>query len=210
MLVDNEGISIFKCVFGSPVEVFGDFRPFFQPLVIFDELEQLDIFIELPGSLLELGTQITGPMFAALLGVSINFALVLIQSVQFLRDLFPVLDLIIAISLSLQSFVNYVAEDVGFFLGPIMRCQCDLLQTEPLEHAGAGTNPGDHGGDHSPILVVLRKKSITISFSRSTYFRRSQYLEMTQMSILRSSSPQFLLIRLVLSILSKGSCTFRS
>ena len=66
-------------------------------------------------------------MLSALLSVSINFALVLVKSVQFLRDLFPVLDLIIAISLSLQSFVNYVAEDVGFFLGPIMRRQCNFL-----------------------------------------------------------------------------------
>ena len=86
--------------------------------------------------------------------------------------------------------------------------KCDLFDAEPFEHASFCINSWDKRGDKSPVLVSLLYDIVTRSFSRSSYFLRSLYLDMIQIRIFKSYSPQLRLIRLVLSILCYQLLTF--
>jgi hypothetical protein len=88
--------------------------------------------------------------------------------------------------------------------------KCDFFDAEPLEHTGFSTDSWNKRWDESPVCEGLLYSSITSSFSRSAYYLKSLYLEMTQIRILKSSSPQFRLIRLVFSILHYKVLTFLS
>jgi hypothetical protein len=78
LLVYYQSISVFKGIFRAPFKVASDLRPFLETLVVLNKFKQLNVFIKLPGSLLEVRTKVAGPVLPALLGVSIYFILVLI------------------------------------------------------------------------------------------------------------------------------------
>ena len=93
MLVDYQSVSIFKGVFSSPLEVASYFRPLLESVIVFDKFKQFEIFVKLPRPLFQMRTQIACPVFSALLGISIDFVLILVEPIKFLGNLFPVFNL---------------------------------------------------------------------------------------------------------------------
>jgi hypothetical protein len=57
-----------------------------------------------------------------------------------------------------------VREDVRLSPGPVVSGECDLLDAEPLEHAGLSSDSGDEGSDEAPVLVGLSGWIVTMSF----------------------------------------------
>lgn len=55
LFIDEEGISIFKCVLCSSLEGVNNFRPLLLTVVISDQVQQLDVLVEFPGSFFEVG-----------------------------------------------------------------------------------------------------------------------------------------------------------
>lgn len=75
--------------------------------------------MELPWPFLEERAEVTGPMFAALFGISIDLMGIVIFSIQFLRDLLPIFDF--CFTLELVYFgLDYFGEKLRLNLGPIM------------------------------------------------------------------------------------------
>jgi hypothetical protein len=75
--------------------------------------------VELPWPFLEERAEVTGPMFAALFGISIDLMGIVIFSIQFLRDLLPIFDF--CFTLELVYFgLDYFGEKLRLKLGPIM------------------------------------------------------------------------------------------
>ena len=69
-------------------EQFGDERPTMSQLQVF--LEQNDVFLHIPMSLLDVGVDIARPPLPALLSRSVDLIRVFLQVVQVLADLQPV------------------------------------------------------------------------------------------------------------------------
>lgn len=148
-------------------------------------------------------------MLSALLCITIDLIDILIEPIEILRDLFPFPNLITTLA-ALQPLSHQPRQQIWLLLGPVMSGECDFLNWEPFEHAGFRSDSGDHRSNEFPIFGVLDNEGSTKSFSRSTMDFMSAYLETTQISILRSSSPQFLFNFLVLSILSEARVTCQS
>ena len=72
----------------------------------------------MPWALLKLRTEVTSPVFSALLSVSIDFIFVKIEFVEFLRDFFPVMDFAIVLESLVVSVFHNTAEEVGLVVAP--------------------------------------------------------------------------------------------
>ncbi len=72
----------------------------------------------MPGAFFQLRTEITRPVFPALLSVAVHFVVVEVEFVQFLRDLFPVVDLAIVLEPLVVAASDDSAEEVGFLVAP--------------------------------------------------------------------------------------------
>lgn len=84
LFVNEEGISIFECVFCSSLEGVNYFRPLLLAIVVSDQLQQLDVLVKLPGSFFEVGVEVAVPVLPALLGTSENLLGKRVASVQLL------------------------------------------------------------------------------------------------------------------------------
>jgi hypothetical protein len=67
---------VFERVLSTSVHKFRYLRPFFRTFKLQDILEQPTVFLERPGSLLDVGVEKTVPMFTALFWCSKNFVFV--------------------------------------------------------------------------------------------------------------------------------------
>ena len=72
-----------------------------------DEFEQFEVLVELPWSLLEVGTQVASPVLSALLCIPIYFIFLLVELVQLLRNFLPVFDLPLIRHVLLNPFSHY-------------------------------------------------------------------------------------------------------
>ncbi len=112
----------------------------------------------MPGAFLQLGTEIARPVFPALLSVAVNFVVVEVEFVQFLRDLFPVVNLAIVLEPLVVPVSYDRAEEVGFLVAPGVVGESDFFEAEPLEHADLAVDSRDQGGYEFPVLLLLNKK----------------------------------------------------
>lgn len=92
LLVDYQGISVFKSILRSAFEVLSDLRPLFVSLVFPYTFEEVDIFVGLPGSFFELRAEVAGPVLSALLCISIDLLLIIVEQIKLLRNLLPIFD----------------------------------------------------------------------------------------------------------------------
>lgn len=200
LLLYYQSVSIFQRVLCSPVKVLYYLRPFLRPPVLLYAFQQLNIFLLLPGSLFETRIQVAVPVLSALLGISEYFVFSWVQNIDFLGNQFPVLAVLVLALMAL--LVDQLREYVALFLAPVVGSQVDFFETKPLEHAGLASDSRDEGSDGLPVCVILSNKYFTMSLSRSWYRLRSEYLDMTHMSIWTSYSLQFFFILLFLIILN--------
>jgi len=66
-------------------------------------------------------------MLSALLSVSINFSLILIEPIKFIRNLLPIFDFSLDCEIILNPFPDYARKQVRFFLGPVVCGQRDFF-----------------------------------------------------------------------------------
>ena len=89
-----------------------------------------------------------------------------------------------------------------------MRGKCDFFDAEPFEHASFSIDAWNEWEYKSPVLVGLLYDILTRSFYRPSYFLRLLYLDMIQIKIFKSYSPQLRLMRLVFTVLYYQLLTF--
>lgn len=81
LLINYQSVPVLKSVFCPTVEIFDDFRPFLGPFVLFDALQELNVFLRFPRSFLEVRVQIAVPMLSTLLCISKDFIFSIIEKV---------------------------------------------------------------------------------------------------------------------------------
>ena len=124
-----------------------------------------EFFFRFPGSFLQIGVQVAIPVLSALFGVPEDLVLAVVKEVKPLGDHLPVLGVL---RLPLEALLgDQFAQETGFLLTPVVGGEVDFFEAEPLEHAGLAGDPGDDGGDGFPVLGVLNRGTVTISFSIS-------------------------------------------
>jgi hypothetical protein len=165
LLFDDQSVPVLQGVLCAPIEVLHNLRPLFRALVLLDAAQELNVLLWLPGPLLEIGVEVAVPVFTALLSVSKDLVGTVVEEVEFLRDEFPVLAVF---GLAFKALlVDEPSKKVAFLVAPVVGGEVDLLEAEPLEHAGLASDAGDEGGEHFPVFVVLRGEGVTSSFSMS-------------------------------------------
>ncbi len=97
-------------------------------------------------------------MFSALFGVAVDFVLVDVELVEFLGDLFPVMDFAIVLEAFVVSIFDDGAEEVGLIVAPGVLGENYSFETEPLKHADFAIDPRNEGGYEFPVLLLLNKK----------------------------------------------------
>ena len=105
-------------------------------------------------------------MLPALLGVAIYLMVVLIEPVKLLRYFLPIASFPLTRSPP-HPLPHNPPKHLRLLLGPVMRGESDLLDAEPLEHAGLGGGCGNKGGDEGPVLVCLNGGGVTSWRSKS-------------------------------------------
>ena len=167
LLVDYQSVSIFKGVFSSPLEVASYFRPLLESVIVFDKFKQFEIFVKLPWPLFQMRTQIACPVFSALLGISINFVLILVEPIKFLGNLFPVFNLFLRSKMIVNSWSDYSRQQFWLVLGPIVSGKCNFFDAKPFEHASFRSGSWDKRRYEFPVFLRLNNDKFTISLSRS-------------------------------------------
>lgn len=82
--LDYKFVSIFQGIFCPSFKMSCQFGPFFEPFIITYKLKQFDIFLLLPEALFELRVEVAVPVFFALFGISVDFVLICVESIEFL------------------------------------------------------------------------------------------------------------------------------
>ena len=86
LLLHDESEAIFECIFCPSLELAHHLSPLLLALVLLDDVEEEEVFLLGPGSLLEVGVEVTVPMLTALLGTAVNFMGVGIEEVELLGN----------------------------------------------------------------------------------------------------------------------------
>lgn len=202
LFIYDQSVSIFQSIFSSTIKTFCNFRPFFHSFIIFDKFQKFNIFMKLPRPFTKLWAEITSPMLSALFCISKTFIRLCIHFIQGMRYLFPIFYLTCMLWLLIYPLINYHTKKIRLLCSPIIHSKCNFFKTQPFEHTNSRSDTWNKCGNKFPILFNLNDKLYTIYFSASLQCLSSQYLEIIQISMIRSSSPQFLLILLVFIILN--------
>lgn len=160
LLFHDQSVPILEGILCPAFEMFWDFRPLFQSVVSLNELEESDILVELPWSLLELGGQIACPVLTTLLGITIDFILIEVELVQFLRDFLPVMNLTIVPESLIIPFPDNLTQESTFIVTPTVMRKGDFFQAEPLKHTYLTSDSRNKCSYEFPILLLLKIKII--------------------------------------------------
>ena len=152
-LLNNQFMPVLQRILGSSIEIFRQFWPFFQSLIIPDKFKELNILFRLPQSLLQLRVEVAVPVLLALFGISVNLVLIFIQPIQLLGDLFPLPN-------GISSGPTHLAKDYFFkkqwlLLQPSVIRQSYLFNAQPFEHTGLSRHSWNVRCNHPPVLVSL-------------------------------------------------------
>lgn len=140
LFLNNQSISVFQRVLCTTLKVLANFRPLFESIIGLNELHESHIFIKLPRSFFELRTQIASPVFPALFCISINFILILVELIKFLRDFLPIMNFAVMFTAFIVSLLYDFGKMIWFKVTPWITWKSNLLQTEPFEHTSLSIN----------------------------------------------------------------------
>ena len=89
-LLDYQGKPVFQRVFRSTSEVTDHFGPLFLTVILFYQIQQMQILFLRPWPLFQVWVQVAIPMLSALLCATINFIRGIVEKIKFLRNKTPV------------------------------------------------------------------------------------------------------------------------
>ena len=206
LFLDDQIVPIFQGVLRPALKVADHFGPLLLALVPFDDTEEEQVLFLCPGAFLQVRVQIAIPMFPALLRAAINFVRVRVAEVQLLGNYAPVPFSIFPIigAFLLDEFF----QQLRLSFCPAVLSQIVLLQAQPLEHASFGLNSRMMEAMNSQSLMVCIRREVTRSLSMERTPLKSEYLETVQMRMVTSSSLQFFLNFLFLTILRSSIVYF--
>jgi hypothetical protein len=134
------------------LEVVHYLRPLLVAVVVLNEAQKLDVFLNKPGPLFKAGIQETVPVLSALLRAPEHLRRRCISEVKFFCHCLPVeMGKILHISIHLL-MVDNAPQKLALLGRPITVGKIGLADAEPLEHAAAAAYSRNECCDVFPIL----------------------------------------------------------